>query len=148
MAKRFISLSIFVSIIALAAAPAGAVKIADITRIGGERTNILTGLGLVYGLKGTGDGGSFAPAIAPLRSMLSKFGDPVTVQELNNAANVAVVMVTATVPSSGARDGDHLDVYVSSVGASASLRGGRLFVTPMQGPLPGGPLLALADGPV
>ena len=52
--------------------PRGAVKIADITRIGGERTNILTGLGLVYGLKGTGDGGGFAPAIAPLRSMLVK----------------------------------------------------------------------------
>src|SRR5580704_13322277 len=67
------------------AAPAWAVKIADITRIGGERTNILTGLGLVYGLKGTGDGGSFTPAIAPLRSMLSKFGDPVTVQQLSNA---------------------------------------------------------------
>jgi flagellar P-ring protein precursor FlgI len=128
--------------------PAEAVKIADITRIGGERTNILTGLGLVYGLKGTGDGGSFSPAIAPLRSMLSKFGDPVTVQALNNASNVAVVMVTATVPAPGARDGDHLDVHVSSVGAAASLHGGRLFVTPMQGPLPGGPLLALAEGPI
>jgi flagellar P-ring protein FlgI len=125
-----------------------AVKIADITRIGGERTNILTGLGLVYGLKGTGDGGSFTPAIAPLRSMLAKFGDPVTMQQLGDAANVAVVMVTATVPAAGARDGDHLDVHVSSVGAAASLHGGRLFVTPMQGPLPGGPLLALAEGPI
>jgi flagellar P-ring protein precursor FlgI len=143
-----IRISIVLLAIACMAAPAGAVKIADITRIGGERTNILTGLGLVYGLKGTGDGGSFAPAIAPLRSMLSKFGDPVTVAQLNNAANVAVVMVTATVPAPGARDGDHLDVHVSSVGAAASLHGGRLFVTPMQGPLPGGPLLALSEGPI
>src|ERR1700733_13388301 len=114
-------------VVALAAVPARAVKIADITRIGGERTNILTGLGLVYGLKGTGDGGSFAAAIAPLRSMLSKFGDPGTVPQLSNAANVAVVMVTATVPGAGARDGDHLDVNISSVGAAASLHGGRLF---------------------
>ena len=135
-------------LLAALATPAYAVKIADVTRIGGERTNVLTGLGLVYGLKGTGDGGSFTPAIAPLRSMLAKFGDPVTVQQLGNAANVAVVMVTATVPGPGARDGDHLDVHVSSVGAAASLRGGRLFVTPMQGPLPGGPLLALSEGPV
>lgn len=144
------SIRLIIASLVLAAlvAPAWAVKIADITRIGGERTNILTGLGLVYGLKGTGDGGGFAPAIAPLRSMLSKFGDSVTVQELNNAANVAVVMVTATVPASGARDGDHLDVHVSSVGAAPSLRGGRLFVTPMQGPLPGGPLLALSEGPI
>jgi flagellar P-ring protein FlgI len=148
MMRMISRLPILLLTIALMASPAAAVKIADITRIGGERTNILTGLGLVYGLKGTGDGGSFTAAIAPLRSMLSKFGDPVTVQELNNAANVAVVMVTATVPAVGARDGDHLDVHVSSVGAAASLRGGRLFVTPMQGPLPGGPLLALAEGPV
>src|SRR5579862_8343738 len=91
------------------AAPAWAVKIADITRIGGERTNILTGLGLVYGLKGTGDGGSFSPAINPLRAMLAKFSDPVTVADLNNAQNVAVVMVTATIPGPGVRDGDHLD---------------------------------------
>jgi flagellar P-ring protein precursor FlgI len=141
-------ISIVLLLLALSAAPVWAVKIADITRIGGERTNILTGLGLIYGLKGSGDGGGFAPAIAPLRSMLSKFNDPVTVQQLNNAANVAVVMVTATVPAAGARDGDHLDVHVSSIGAAASLHGGRLFVTPMQGPLPGGPLLALADGPI
>jgi len=136
------------AVIGLTSQRAGAVKIADITRIGGERTNILTGLGLVYGLKGTGDGGDFTAAINPLRSMLAKFADPVTVAQLSNAANVAVVMVTATVPGSGVRDGDHLDVHVSSVGAAASLRGGRLFVTPMQGPIPGGPVLALAEGPV
>jgi len=53
-----------------------AVKVADITRIYGQRTNMLTGLGLVYGLKGTGDGGDFAPAIRPLSTMLSKFADP------------------------------------------------------------------------
>ncbi|HEX4053674.1 MAG TPA: flagellar basal body P-ring protein FlgI [Tepidisphaeraceae bacterium] len=148
MTRLLIPFLIPLLLIVLAPIPARAVKVADITRIGGERTNILTGLGLVYGLKGTGDGGSFTPAIAPLRSMLAKFGDPVTMQQLGNAANVAVVMVTATVPAAGARDGDHLDVHVSSVGAAASLHGGRLFVTPMQGPLPGGPLLALADGPV
>ena len=148
MTRLLIPFLIPLLLIVLALIPARAVKVADITRIGGERTNILTGLGLVYGLKGTGDGGSFTPAIAPLRSMLAKFGDPVTMQQLGNAANVAVVMVTATVPAAGARDGDHLDVHVSSVGAAASLHGGRLFVTPMQGPLPGGPLLALADGPV
>src|ERR1700677_1423676 len=129
MNKRLFPLSVLLAAIALIAPPAGAVKIADITRIGGERTNVLTGLGLVYGLKGTGDGGGFTPAIAPLRSMLGKFGDPVTVQQLANAANVAVVMVTATVPASGARDGDHLDVNISSVGAAASPHGGRLLLT-------------------
>ncbi|MGA2229766.1 MAG: flagellar basal body P-ring protein FlgI [Tepidisphaeraceae bacterium] len=127
---------------------AWAVKIADITRIGGQRTSIITGLGLVYGLKGTGDGGDFTAAINPLREMLSKFSDPVQVKELNNAANVALVALTATIPANGVRDGDHLDVHVTSLGAAGSLKGGRLFVSPMFGPIPGGLPVALAEGPV
>src|SRR3984957_8820622 len=140
---RFISI---ITLTLLSAAPALAVKISDITRIGGQRTNILTGLGLVYGLKGTGDGGDFAAAINPLREMLAKFADPVDVKDLANAQNVALVAITSTVPANGARDGDHLDVHVTSLGAATSLKGGRLFVTPMQGPMAGGQVLALAEG--
>src|SRR5213596_1111515 len=127
-----------------------AVKIADITRLGGQRTNVLTGLGLVYGLKGTGDGGDFMPAIKPLASMLSKFSDPATVQELGKVGNVALVSITATIPADGVRNGDKLDVFVTSLGSAASLKGGRLFVTPLQGPVPvqGDLVLALAQGPV
>src|SRR5277367_5814470 len=125
-----------VLLISLMAAPAFAVKIADITRIGGQRTNVLTGLGLVYGLKGTGDGGDFMPAIKPLAAMLGKFQDTSAVTDLASAANVALVTLTATVPANGARDGDHLDVYVTSIGAASNLKGGRLFVTPMTGPVP------------
>jgi len=135
-------------LIGAAAAPAFAVKIADITRIGGQRTNVLTGLGLVYGLKGTGDGGDFLPAIKPLAAMLGKFQDTSAVTDLASAANVALVTLTATVPANGARDGDHLDVYVTSIGASTSLKGGRLFVTPMNGPIPGSDIYALSNGPV
>jgi flagellar P-ring protein precursor FlgI len=141
--------SVIVILLLLLAAPtAWAVKIADITRLGGERTNILTGLGLVYGLKGTGDGGDFTAAINPLREMLSKFADPVQAKELGNAANVALVALTATIPANGVGEGDHLDVHITSLGAAASLRGGRLFVTPMLGPMGGGSVLALAEGPV
>src|SRR5438093_5129328 len=88
-----------------------AVKVADITRLGGQRTNVLTGLGLVYGLKGTGDGGDFLPAIKPLASMLGKFADPATVLELQKVQNVALVSITATIPGDGVRDGDKIDVY-------------------------------------
>ena len=132
----------------LIASRADAVKIADITRIGGQRSNILTGLGLVYGLKGTGDGGDFQPAIKPLAAMLGKFSDPASVKELANVNNVALVSLTATVSSNGVRDGDHMDVYVTSLGAAASLKGGRLFVTPMQGPMPGSGIFALSEGPI
>jgi flagellar P-ring protein precursor FlgI len=125
-----------------------AVKIADITRIEGQRTNVLNGLGLVYGLKGTGDGGDFLPAIRPLVSMLSKFGDPATVSELTKAQNVAVVSLTAVVPSVGAGYGDHIDVYVTTIGAAASIKGGRLFVAPMQGTIPNGGIYAMSQGPI
>jgi flagellar P-ring protein precursor FlgI len=142
--KTFIS----ILLLALTAAPALATKIADITRIGGERTNVLTGLGLVVGLKGTGDGGDFLPAIKPLASMLSKFQDTSAVTDLAGAANVAIVTLTATVPANGVRDGDHLDVYVSSFGAASSLKNGRLFIAPMSGPIPGSDVYALSSGAV
>src|SRR5262245_8286536 len=102
-------------LIALLALPrfSYAVKIADIPRIGGQRTNSLTGLGLVYGLKGTGDCGDFLPAIKPLASMLANFSNPAAVKDLSNVQNVALVSLTATVPSNGVRDGDHIDVYVT-----------------------------------
>lgn len=135
--------------ISLLIAPAAqAVKIADITRLGGQRSNILTGLGLIYGLKGTGDGGDFMPAIRPLAAMLGKFQDPTTVKELASAQNVALVSITATLPPNGVRDGDRVDVYVTSIGSASSLHGGRLFVTPMQGPLGGSGIFALAQGPL
>lgn len=125
-----------------------AVKVADITRIGGQRTNQLVGIGLVYGLKGTGDGGTFMAAIEPLAVMLKKLSNPVDIRDLTNASNVAVVTVTATVPKDGARDGDELDCYVTSFGAASSLKGGRLILTPLQGPAANGSILAMAQGPV
>src|SRR5215212_9508054 len=120
----------------LLAPPAMAVKIADITRLSGQRSNVLTGLGLVYGLKGTGDGGDFMPAIKPLATMLSKYANAATVRELANAQNVALVSITASVPPDGFRIGEKVDCYVTSIGQATSLKGGRLFVTPMVGPDP------------
>src|SRR5205823_11590401 len=38
--------------------------------------------------------------------------------------------------------------YVTSLGAAASLRGGRLFVTPMTGPVTGSGIYALSEGPI
>lgn len=133
-------------ILILIASPAFAVKVADITRLNGQRTNVLTGLGLVYGLKGSGDGGDFMPAIKPLASMLGKFSDPATVKELAAVQNVALVSIIAKIPANGVRDGDKIDVYVTSIGSASSLRGGRLFVTPLQGPIPGSGLFAMAEG--
>jgi flagellar P-ring protein FlgI len=141
---------LLVSIFALLAlaSSAHAVKVSDITRISGQHTNRIAGVGLVVGLKGTGDGGDYGPAIKPLASLLSKFANTATVAELNNVNNVALVIVSATVPSNGVRSGDRLDCIVSSIGPAKSLRGGRLFITPMQGPIPDAGIYALAEGAV
>ena len=116
----------------LLASVAHAAHIVDVTRPSNERTNVITGLGLVYGLKGTGDGGDFLPAIRALSVAMSKFDNGATVVDLQNAKNVAIVQLMATIPATGGRDGDHLDVHVMSFGAASSLQGGTLFVCPMQ----------------
>jgi len=146
--RRVFAIILAVLLVPAYSQPALAVKIGDITRLGGQRTNVLTGLGLVTGLKGTGDGGGALETIRPLAQLLSKLSDPVTAAELTNAQNVALVILTATIPANGVRDGDKLDVYVTSLGASGSLRGGRLFVSPMRAPVPGSGFFALASGPI
>lgn len=123
------------------------VTIDDVTRVEGQRINKLIGHGLVIGLNGTGDGGDFLPAIRPLAAMLQKFSNPVlSAKELANAKNVALVMVSATVPESGVRAGDRLDVHVSAIGAAKSLKGGRLLLMPLQGPQQDSIVYALAEG--
>src|SRR5947208_1238189 len=138
--------SIFCLTLLLLCGQARAVRIADITRLYGQQTNVLTGLGLVVGLRGTGDGGDFAPAIRPLASMLGKFNDRAELRELGNVANVALVSVTAVLPPRTVRNGDKIDVYVMSLGATTSLKGGRLLIMPLQGPTPDSGIFAMAQG--
>ncbi|CAK9074874.1 Flagellar basal-body rod protein FlgG (Distal rod protein) [Durusdinium trenchii] len=105
-----------------------------------QEENTLQGWGLVVGLNGTGDGGSFLPTIRPLAQMLQLMGNQLGDAgplELKNANNVALVLVTATVPAAGGRQGDQIDCQVMSIGAAKSLAGGRLFMTPLTGPIAG-----------
>jgi flagellar P-ring protein precursor FlgI len=137
-----------IGVLLACAGEAQAVKIADISRLSGQRTNVITGTGLVYGLNGTGDGGDYEPAMKPLAAMLSRFHDPTTVRDLTNVKNVALVALQVTLPKDGAAEGDALDVYVTSIGPAASLKGGRLFLTTLHGPPPAMALFAMAQGPV
>jgi len=121
----------------LAVAPAAAsagMRLEDICRIKGQEENTLHGLGIVVGLKGTGDGGDFAPMIRSLAMAMQLMGNPIGQGELRNAKNCALVTVTATIPAEGARQGDRIDCHVSSIGSAKSLAGGRLFSAPLQGP--------------
>lgn len=131
------------------AGQASAVQVQDIVRLKGAESSKLVGMGLVVGLKGTGDGGNFAPAMRPLAEIIGRLIDPnVVAGELADSKNVALVALTAEIPSSGVREGDRIDVHVSAVGPAKSLAGGRLFLIPMTGPLPNSPVFAFAEGAV
>ncbi len=135
--------------ITLAISPiAKSVQIADIVRLKEAVPNKLVGMGLVVGLNGTGDGGKFLPATRPLSQMIARMvGSGVSPSELKDSRNVALVSVAAKI-SPRVEAGDEVDVYVASVGSAKSLRGGRLFMAPLTGPIPDSPVYAFAEGDV
>ena len=116
---------------------AQAERIREIADFTGQRTNQLVGYGLVVGLDGTGDLTIQTPfTLQSIRQMLSAMG--VTIPETdkyNNQTwlrNIAAVMVTADLPAYP-RPGQKIDVTVSAMGSSRSLKGGTLIMTPMRG---------------
>jgi len=108
------------------------VRVADLTKIKGQRTNTLIGMGLVTGLDGTGDGDDYLPTMRALMSAMGHLANPVTtIDELGGTENVAIVMLEATIPELGAREGDRIDVKVTAIGSAQSLAGGRLLTAPL-----------------
>jgi flagellar P-ring protein precursor FlgI len=129
-------------------------RIRDICRVKGQEENTLHGMGLVVGLKGTGD--TDGPTLRALGKMMELMGKPVAqptgsapeFDELKNARNVAMVYVTATIPRNGARQGEQLRCTVNAISAK-SLEGGHLLMTPLVGPRPGQPrVYAIAQGAI
>jgi flagellar P-ring protein precursor FlgI len=127
-------------------APAHAVRIKEIAAVQGVRSNQLTGYGLVVGLDGTGDQTTQMPyTTQSVANYLQQLG---IVLPDNRASqlqlkNVAAVIVTAQLPAF-AQPGQTLDVTVSSMGNSKSLKGGMLVATPLRGA--DGEIYALAQG--
>lgn len=111
----------------------GLTRIRDIARPLGERNNKLVGMGLVVGLNGTGDGGDSLSTIKPLQVMLQKLGNPAEIEDLKNAKNVAVVAITAELGRNGVRNGDKIDIHVSSLYSASSLAGGTLLLGFLRG---------------
>lgn len=155
------------AVLLLAACPtklshAGGLKLGDMCRLKGQETNTLQGLGLVVGLRGTGDTDA-APTARALARMMQLMGGPMALdstgqlnlRDVAEAKNVAMVFVTAKIPAVGAQSGDVLDVSVNAISAK-SLEGGTLMLTPMLGPradnvtvyaMAQGPLALSLDGP-
>ncbi len=124
--------------------PAQATRIKDVAAVQGVRTNQLTGYGLVVGLDGTGDQSSQMPYTGQtLNNYLQQLGITLPPGVNFQPKNVAAVLVTAQLPAF-ARPGQAIDVTVSSVGNSKSLRGGTLITTPLRGV--DGEIYALAQG--
>lgn len=115
-----------------AAAPAAArVRLENICTLQGQEEVRLTGLGLVVGLTGTGDGAKNLPTVRALRTALAKMNQPAAEADFKNADSVAVVMLDATIPRTGLRRGQKIDCHVSAVMGAKSLAGGRLLSTPL-----------------
>ncbi|MFH2000189.1 MAG: flagellar basal body P-ring protein FlgI [Planctomycetota bacterium] len=118
------------------------VRIKDITHLDKVRDNQLTGIGLVTGLNGTGDG--TAATKQAMVNLLRKENLNVDPNEISSG-NVALVLVTATLPPY-ARKGDEIDVTVTSIGDSTSLFGGVLVQMPLKAAT--GDTYAVGQGPV
>jgi flagellar P-ring protein FlgI len=109
-----------------------AVRIKDLAAIRGMRNNQLIGFSIVIGLNGTGDTRDSFLARKPLKNALERMGISVTLDEIRGRS-IAAVMVTAVLPPF-AKQGQQLDVTVSSLGNAISLRGGVLIMTPLRAP--------------
>ncbi len=145
-------IALLLAVTALNSPADGRTLLKSICRVKGQEENTLQGLGIVVGLKGTGDGGSFMPTIRSLATAMQLMGNPAGsggANEYGSAKNVALVVVTATVPAAGARQGDKINCIISSIGSAKSLAGGRLFLAPLMGPNPQDTrIFAMAEGPV
>jgi len=127
--------------LALWAGAATADRLKDLASIAGVRSNQLVGYGIVVGLSGTGDGNS-GLTLQSLESLISRLGLQVNARDLN-ARNAAAVMVTADL-GPFLKEGQVLDVTVSTVAQAKSLQGGTLLMTPLLGA--DGEIYAIAQG--
>jgi flagellar P-ring protein precursor FlgI len=117
-------------------------RIKDIASIEGVRTNQLVGYGLVVGLDNkSGDKTRFAGQT--LRSMMGRFGVTLPPGIDPKSKNIAAVAIQADLPPF-AKQGQSIDVTVSAIGDSKSLRGGTLLMTPLKGA--DGQVYAVAQG--
>lgn len=132
---------ILVSALMLCVSSAHAARIKDVAKVGGVRSNQLVGYGLVTGLPGTGESTPFTDQ--SFNAMLQNFGIQLPPGTKPKVKNVAAVIVTAELPAFS-KQGQQVDVTVSSIGSAKSLRGGTLVQTFLKGL--DGEVYAIAQG--
>jgi flagellar P-ring protein precursor FlgI len=110
----------------------GGARIKDIARVQGSRAHALVGYGIVSGLSGSGDSPGNRATKQTLSNLLAQFNLTLPPESIVSR-NVAVVLVSANLPNF-VRQGDAIDVTVTSMGDAKSLEGGNLLLTPLKGP--------------
>ncbi|MHC5057481.1 MAG: flagellar basal body P-ring protein FlgI, partial [Planctomycetota bacterium] len=150
-----VAISALVSTVLSTAVAHAGPSVGDLVRVRGVRSNQLVGLGLVVGLRGTGDR---SPATAEAVRRLSAacgFEHACGVDaaergrdaaDAASAGNAALVVVTAEFPPFAA-EGARIDVTVSATADAASVSGGTLVATPLRAGK-GSEVYVRAQGPV
>lgn len=126
------------------------VRIKDVTTVAGEHHNVLTGMGLVVGLAGTGGTGPTTKQFAiNMQQKLGNRADPRLRENIQQSQdktdNMSVVSVRAILPPHF-KKGQKIDVIVSTFDNAKSLQGGVLLDTELTGT--DNVVYALASGPV
>ena len=129
-------------VFSLSAAAGQTMRVKDLGKLQGWRENALVGYGLVSGLAGTGDTSTNRATRQALSNVLAQFNLSLPPEQIQSR-NVAVVMVSASLPPF-AREGDVVDVSVSSSADARSLVGGTLLQTALKAA--NGRVYALAQG--
>lgn len=140
----FVTLLLCLLSFSTAFAESATTRIKDIAKVQGVRSNQLVGYGLVMGLNGSGDSNKSLETLQSIGNMLRDFGVSIDTSTLK-PKNVAAVMVTATLPPF-VREGDTIDVTVSSMGDAKSIQGGTLVQTPLKAG--NGTVYAVAQGAI
>lgn len=143
MKKLIAILMIMTMVLGMPVSAANKVRIMDLTHVKGVRENQLVGYGIVAGLPGTGDNSRSTQLTNKM--LLMNLGTVIEQENYIQKGSSAAVIVTATVPPF-AKNGDKIDVTVSTLADAKSLEGGVLIQTILKAP--NGEAVAVAQGPV
>ena len=144
--KLLIRFIVVISLIAVnlpASAITTTVRLKDIAHVKGVRDNQIVGYGVVVGLPKTGDNSRSTQITNKM--LLMNLGTIIDQENYIQKGSTAAVIVTATVPPF-AKNGDKIDVTVSTIADCKSLEGGVLVQTILKAP--NGEAVAVAQGPV
>ncbi len=141
--RLIISILMIITLIAPVSLAEVMVRIKDVSHVKGIRDNQLVGYGVVVGLPGTGDN-SRSTQITN-QKMLQNLGTVIDQANYIQKGSTAAVIVTAIVPPFS-KNGDKIDVVVSTLADAKSLEGGVLVQTQLRAP--NGEVVAVAQGPI